>query len=157
MNYPFKLAETAQEHTDAVLKELGTQLTGLSRPESESRLRQYGMNVIAQEKRQSILMRLLGNFKNPLVLLLTALGILSWLTGDLRAAMVMGVMIVVSVFLQFLQEFRSSRTASQLKASEDVEQMDRLEVRAEVRAVDVDLGYTSDWIAPIGCQVEGNA
>jgi magnesium-transporting ATPase (P-type) len=44
--------------------------------------------------------------------------------------MVMGVMIVVSVFLQFLQEFRSSRTASQLKASEDVEQMDRLEVRA---------------------------
>lgn len=79
--YSVELLEKARGEADAVLKELGSQLTGLSEAESDTRLKQVGTNEIAREKRQSALMRLLSNVKNPLVLLLMALGVLSFLTG----------------------------------------------------------------------------
>src|ERR1019366_3338861 len=77
-----QLLEKARADADTVLKELGSQLGGLSEAEAGSRLKQVGTNEIAREKRQSVLMRLLGNVKNPLVLLLMALGVISYLTGD---------------------------------------------------------------------------
>src|SRR5450759_3320417 len=80
-----QLLEKARADTETVLRELESRLDGLTQAEANSRLKQYGLNEIAREKRQSALMRLLSNVKNPLVLLLTALGVLSFLTGDLRA------------------------------------------------------------------------
>ena len=61
-------------------------------------------------------MRLLGNIKNPLVLLLLALGVLSYLTGDLRAMVVIFVMVVLGVVLRFVQEMRADNAAEKLKA-----------------------------------------
>jgi len=61
-------------------------------------------------------MRLLSNVKNPLVLLLTALGVLSFLTGDLRATAVIFVMVVLGVVLRFFQEMRADNAAEKLKA-----------------------------------------
>ena len=108
--------ETARADTDTVLKELGCQLGGLSEAEADSRLKQFGTNEIAREKRQSALMRLLGNIKNPLVLLLLALGTISFLTGDLRATVVIFVMVVLGVVLRFVQEMRADNAAAELQA-----------------------------------------
>jgi Mg2+-importing ATPase len=108
--------EKARIDTDAVLKELGSQLSGLSQAEAESRVKRFGMNEIAREKRPSALMRLLGNVKNPLVLLLLALGVLSYLTGDLRAMVVIFVMVVLGVVLRFFQEMRADNAAEKLQA-----------------------------------------
>ncbi|MGA2172841.1 MAG: cation-transporting P-type ATPase, partial [Sedimentisphaerales bacterium] len=96
-HYSVQLLEKAHADTDTVLKELGSQLNGLTETEADSRLKQVGTNEIAREKRKSALMRLLGNVKNPLVLLLSALGVLSYLTGDLRATVVIFVMVVLGV------------------------------------------------------------
>ena len=74
------------------------------------------MNEIAREKYQSTLMRLLSNIRNPLVLLLTALGVISFLTGDLRAAVIISVMVVLGVVLRFYQEMRADNAAEKLKA-----------------------------------------
>jgi hypothetical protein len=52
------LLEKARADPDAVLRELGSQLSGLNPAEAASRLKQYGPNEIAQEKRQSALKRL---------------------------------------------------------------------------------------------------
>src|SRR5450759_2162929 len=90
-----ELLEKARADADTVLKELGSQPGGLSEAEADSRLKQVGTNEIAREKHQSALMRLLSNIKNPLVLLLTALGVLSYLTGDMRATVVILVMVVL--------------------------------------------------------------
>src|ERR1019366_4888648 len=95
--YSAELLEKARAETDTVLKELGSQPAGLSGAEADSRLKQVGTNEIAREKRQSALMRLLSNVKNPLVLLLIALGVLSFLTGDVRATVVTFVMVVLGV------------------------------------------------------------
>ena len=115
-HYSDQLLEKARADTDTVLKELGSQLDGLSEAEADSRLKQVGTNEIAREKRQSALMRLLGNIKNPLVLLLLALGVLSFLTGDLRATVVIFVMVVLGVVLRFFQEMRADNAAEKLKA-----------------------------------------
>jgi Mg2+-importing ATPase len=101
---------------DTVLKELGSQLSGLSEAEADSRLKQVGTNEIAREQNQSAVMRLLANIKNPLVLLLLALGVLSFLTGDLRAMAVIFVMVVLGVVLRFFQEMRADNAAEKLKA-----------------------------------------
>ncbi len=57
-----------------------------------------------------------GNLKNPLVLLLMVLGVLSFLTGDLRATVVIFVMVVLGVVLRFFQEMRADTAAQKLKA-----------------------------------------
>src|ERR1035441_8134080 len=100
--YSVQLLEKARADTDTVLKEIGSQVSGLSKAEAESRLNRFGTNEIAREKRQSALMRLLSNVANPLVLLLSALGVLSFLTGDMRATVVIFVMVVLGVVLRFL-------------------------------------------------------
>ena len=114
--YTVQLMENARADIDTVLKELGSQPDGLSDAEADSRLKQVGTNEIAREKRQTALMRLLINIKNPLVLLLLALGVLSYLTGDLRAMVVIFVMVVLGVVLRFFQEMRADNAAEKLKA-----------------------------------------
>ena len=111
-----QVLEKSRADTETVLRELESRLDGLSQAEADSRLKQYGLNAIAREERQSALMRLLSNVKNPLVLLLTALGVLSFLTGDLRATTVIFVMVVLGVVLRFYQEMRADNAAEKLKA-----------------------------------------
>src|SRR5271157_651725 len=111
-----QLLEKARSDNDTVLKELDSQTIGLSTAEADTRTKQYGLNEIAREKRQSPLMRLLSNVKNPLVILLTALGVISFLTGDLRAMVVIFVMVLLGVVLRFFQELRADNAAEKLKA-----------------------------------------
>lgn len=111
-----QLLEMARADIAGVLKDFGSRLDGLSESEAAARLNQYGSNEIAREKRQSALMRLLSNIKNPLVLLLLALAGLSYLTGDLRATVVILVMVVLGVVLRFFQETRADNAAEKLQA-----------------------------------------
>jgi P-type Mg2+ transporter len=111
-----ELLEQARANAETVLRTLESRLDGLTQTEAESRLKQYGLNEIARERRQSALMRLLSNIRNPLVLLLTALGVLSYLTGDVRATAVIFVMVILGVVLRFYQEIRADNAAEKLKA-----------------------------------------
>jgi Mg2+-importing ATPase len=113
---PVQLLDMARANYDAILMELDSRLNGLSTLEAESRLKRYGRNEIAREKRQSPLMRLLDNVKNPLVILLSALGVLSYLTGEIRATTVIFVMVVLGIVLRFYQEMRADNAAEKLKA-----------------------------------------
>ena len=74
----------------AVLKLMSTQMEGISEVEAASRIKLYGLNEVASEKKLSWLMHLFNNVKNPLVILLTVLAIISYSTGDLRATIVIG-------------------------------------------------------------------
>jgi Mg2+-importing ATPase len=121
-----------------MLKELGSQPGGLSEAEADSRLKRVGTNEIAREKRQSALMRLLSNVKNPLVLLLLALGVLSYLTGDQRATVVIFVMVVLGVVLRFVQEMRADNAAEKLRRGQ--QQLDSSARRQGARSFAQDLG-----------------
>ncbi len=105
-------------HADAAvaLQQLASRLDGLTQAEAGARLKRYGLNAIAREQRLSALMRLLSNVKNPLVLLLVALGVLSFMTGDLRATVVIFVMVILGTVLRFVQEMRADNAAAKLEA-----------------------------------------
>ena len=89
---------------------------GLSTEEAEARIAQYGFNEIARERPISPLGRLWSHLKNPLVILLSILALVSWLTGDLRAATVILVMVILGVVLRYFQEMRADKAAQKLKA-----------------------------------------
>src|SRR6202040_241220 len=60
--------------------------------------------------------RVLKIVRNPLVILLTFLSAVSFLTGDVRAGSVMAIMVALSVGLRFFQEARADAAAQKLKA-----------------------------------------
>jgi P-type Mg2+ transporter len=110
------LLETAQAEGPAVLHRLHTETNGLTAEEARARPKQYGPNELAKEKGKSIPMRLISNVKNPLVILLLALGLIFYLTGDLRASIMIFAMVLLSMVLRFFQELRSDKAAEKLKA-----------------------------------------
>lgn len=89
---------------------------GLSSEEAGALITQYGFNEIARERPLSPLRRLWSHLKNPLVILLSILGVVSWLTGDLRAATVILVMVILGIVLRYFQEMRADKAAQKLKA-----------------------------------------
>ena len=111
-----KLMESGQMDASLVLEKLNTTNAGLTIEEAEARLEKYGPNQIAKEKHQSLLMRIVDNLKNPLVILLSVLGVVSYLTGDLRATAVIFAMVLLGIVLRFVQESRADTAAEKLKA-----------------------------------------
>lgn len=109
---------SAKANCDAntTLRDLSSQLSGLSEDEALLRLKQFGFNEIAREKKKSALLHLLSNIKNPLVILLLVLGTVSFFTGDIRATILIFSMVVLSLVLRFIQEMRADHSAEKLKA-----------------------------------------
>src|SRR2546428_6271068 len=110
------LAELAEAEPVVVLERLGSSYDGVSEEEAARRLDRYGPNVVASDERHTRLRLLLRACLNPLVLLLAVLAIVSLATGDVPAAAVMTVMIVLGVSLRFAQEARADAAAEKLRA-----------------------------------------
>jgi Mg2+-importing ATPase len=108
--------DAATQEISAVLERLRTSSTGLAEEEAAARLEQYGPNEVAQERRHEWLHRLWVAVRNPLVILLTVLAILSYLTDDFAGGTVMMVMVVLGVSLRFVQETKADKAAAKLKA-----------------------------------------
>ncbi len=89
---------------------------GLTQAEAERRLEAYGPNEIAHQRAASWPLRLFHALRNPLVILLAVLAAVSLATGDVRAAIVMTLMIVLGVALRFTQEARADAAAAALRA-----------------------------------------
>ena len=116
INISKKLVDSAHADVALVLEQLKTTHNGLSQAEFEARLEQYGPNEVARERRQTVLMRLWDNVKNPLVILLVLLGVISYLTEDIRAAVIIFLMVILGIVLRFFQEQRADNAAKELEA-----------------------------------------
>ena len=110
------LVECAHSDIPGCLLLLITSQDGLSQEEAEARLESRGPNVVMKEKHRTWLMRLWDNVKNPLVILLIILGIVSYATGDIRAAVIILVMVLLGIILRFFQEQRADHAAAELEA-----------------------------------------
>ncbi|KLU77058.1 magnesium-translocating P-type ATPase [Clostridium botulinum] len=99
-----------------ILKKLNTSISGLSQNEVQKRIEKYGYNEIGTEAKQSVFFKILENIKNPLNLLLIILAIVSYLTGDKTASIVMLVMVTLGVILKFVQELKADNSAEKLKS-----------------------------------------
>jgi len=91
-------------------------LDGLTHAEAHHRLIKYGKNEVAAEKKKGWFGRLITNFTDPLSILLAALGVIAYFTGDLRTTVLILIMLLMSVFLRFFQELKADAAAEKLKA-----------------------------------------
>ncbi|MDD5774024.1 MAG: magnesium-translocating P-type ATPase, partial [bacterium] len=109
------LLEAAKSDIPDVFNKLQASPNGLTQEQAEQRLEEHGPNVVAQEKQHGWIHLLSKAVINPLVILLTILAIVSFLTGDIRAAVVVAAMVVLGVTLRFVQEYRADTAAAKLK------------------------------------------
>jgi Mg2+-importing ATPase len=111
-----QIAEAALRGPEEALAALGASREGLTEDEANARLDRYGFNEVAHEKPPRWYVQLPLAFKNPFIILLIGLAVVSWLTGDAKATVIISTMVVISGALRFFQEFRSSQAAEKLKA-----------------------------------------
>ena len=89
---------------------------GLSADEADARLKKYGHNLVARERKATIPEELWSRARNPLNALLLTLAVVSYFLGDIRAAVVIAAMVVLAIITAFIQEHRSNQAAARLRA-----------------------------------------
>jgi Mg2+-importing ATPase len=104
----------------AFLDELRASASGLSQAEARARLARYGPNQLRDRPEHSPLIQFLGRFKNPLVLILIAASVIAALTGEVASFVIITAMVLLSVTLDFVQEYRAGRAAERLRSSVQV-------------------------------------
>jgi Ca2+-transporting ATPase len=100
---------------ETVLRELETGREGLDADEARRRLDKYGYNELQKQKRASPLGLFVNQFKNVLIIILLIATALSLLIGETVDALIIGVIVVFSAVLGFLQEYRAERALVALK------------------------------------------
>jgi Mg2+-importing ATPase len=89
-------------------------MNGLTSAEAAQRRQQYGSNRLKPPQQRAALLQFLAQFRNPLVLVLLVAIVISALTGDVTGALIIGVIVVMSVTLDFVQAYRAGRAAEKL-------------------------------------------
>jgi Mg2+-importing ATPase len=110
------LFDAADRTPSALIEQLQTRLTGLTEEEVRDRRAAHGRNAVAHERSTPWPMLLLNNLRNPFIGVLVLLGAVSYATDDLKGTAVVSVMVIVSVVMRFLQEYRSSKAADTLRS-----------------------------------------
>ena len=110
-----QLAEVCAAPAADALHRLGTTERGLDADAIATRRREYGRNEISGKKRNSALLDMLHRIRNPLVIQLLVICVVSVLMGDMRSASVVGGMVFLSVVLAHFQESRSNRAVEKLR------------------------------------------
>ena len=97
---------------------------GLSHRDVLRLQQQFGPNVIQEERRPNRLLAFLLRFKNPLVIVLLIAATLSLAFGEATSFFIIVTIVLASVFLDFINTFRSEQAAEKLR--------DRVRVKAHV-------------------------
>ncbi|MBB5391149.1 MULTISPECIES: magnesium-translocating P-type ATPase [unclassified Herbaspirillum] len=111
-----QLNEAARCDASELLQRLKSRHDGLTEAEADAIRAEVGPNEVEHEKPLSWPVHLWHCYKNPFNLLLTLLAAVSFYTEDMKAAIVIGTMVVISTLLRFVQEARSNTAADKLKA-----------------------------------------
>ncbi|KAK4231769.1 hypothetical protein QBC38DRAFT_203908 [Podospora fimiseda] len=98
-----------------VSERLKTSLTqGLTPTEALSRIQTYGPNEIPHDEPEPLWLRFLGQFKEPLILLLLSSAAASILIGNIDDAVSITVAVTIVVSVAFIQEHRSEKSIEAL-------------------------------------------
>ena len=109
------LAAASRLERGEALKLLDATESGLSAAQAGERLRQYGPNVLLTHRVTAVGV-LMRQLRNPLLILLVAAAAVSGLTGDPTDAVIIAAIVLLSVSLGFVNEYRSERAVAALHA-----------------------------------------
>ena len=99
-----------------LFQSLNTNKQGLLKADAEKRIETFGLNEIAHERAPPWYVLLLRNFANPFIVLLIFLATVSFFIKEIDAVYIISVMVLLSVIMRFMQEYRSNQAAEKLKA-----------------------------------------
>ena len=91
-------------------------MTGLTLEDAKRRLKSAGLNLVTRETKPTIAKEIWTRAKNPLNALLLTLAVVSYFLGDVRAAIVITVMVLLAITTSFIQEHRANQAAASLRA-----------------------------------------
>lgn len=120
-----KLQNASKQDENFVYAMLESSEEGITKITADDRLLKFGYNEVQHQKAPRWYVQLLQAFLNPFIYILLTIALVSfiidvWLPSaperDFKTVMVVSVMVVVSVLLRFIQEYRSNRAAEKLKS-----------------------------------------
>lgn len=110
-----KLVAASVSDSTALLQLLESNAEGLTEAQAAAIRQRIGLNEIQHEKPLTWWVHLWHCYKTPFDLLLTLLAVISYVTEDMKAAIVISTMVVLSVTMRFWQERKSNKAADELK------------------------------------------
>lgn len=118
---------------EALQAQLETSQAGLSQQEAQARVARFGPNTLRHRNVQPLLLQYLSYFKNPLIMILLAASAVSALAGEITGFIIIWLIVLMSVTLDFVQEYRAGNAAEKLKNSVAV----RARVLRDAQAQDI--------------------
>ncbi|MGA8863854.1 MAG: magnesium-translocating P-type ATPase [Gallionella sp.] len=103
--------------SETLLSRLEASQSGLSQEEADLRSARFGPNTLRDHGERPLLIQYLSHFRNPLVIVLLAASAVSALTGEITGFVIIWAIVLMSVTLDFYQEYRAGRAAEELKKS----------------------------------------
>src|SRR5271157_2637720 len=100
---------------ESLLERLGTLQDGLKTDEAIKRIEYFGFNDVSMKKKRPIIVEFLKYFKSPLILILLGAAAVSGLLFDLTDMSIIIFIVIMSVFLDFIQEHRAGKAAEELQ------------------------------------------
>ncbi|OYN74665.1 magnesium-translocating P-type ATPase [Mycolicibacterium sphagni] len=109
-------ARVAGTPVDEVLQWLATSVEGLSVADASARLARHGPNALRTHRVRAI--AVLGSqLRNAVLILLAVTAAIAFFLGDSTQAIIIGVILVASVGLGFVNEYRAERASAALHSS----------------------------------------
>jgi Ca2+-transporting ATPase len=102
------------EANEAVV-ELGTEASGLNSAEAEQRLAKYGPNELIEKGAKSPLAIFFDQIKDPLVILLLAAAVVSFILREYSDVIVIVAIVLLNAVIGFTQEYRAEQAIAALK------------------------------------------
>ncbi len=100
--------------------DLATLAGGLSGAQARARLARFGPNLFRERRDKPLLVQYLTRFRNPLVLILLVASAVSAFTGEVANFLIITCIVLLSVTLDFVQEYRANAVAEKLRQSVSV-------------------------------------
>ncbi len=97
--------------------EVNAQDPGLSSVQAANQLSRFGPNVFRADRPHALLRQFAARFKNPLVVVLLVASSVSAMTGEVTNFAIISCIVLLSVSLDFVQEFRANAAADKLRQS----------------------------------------
>lgn len=109
------MPEYYEQSTEDAIKSLKSSHDGLTGEEAQKRLKEYGYNVIEEEKRAGKIIIFLRQFKSSIVFVLIAAMVISYLIHEEVSVYAIGAIVILNAILGFYQEYKAEVAIAKLK------------------------------------------
>lgn len=109
-----RILDFARMPAEQAMAAMGVPPGGLTGEEAEARLERHGPNELSHLQRRGVIRDLLHRMRNPLVIQMLVIALVSAAIGEVEAAVTVCGMILLSVGLSFVLDRRSSRAVESL-------------------------------------------